>query len=196
MPAGRHATLRGGVMSRFMSSDPTSAGIVLLCGRAFSGKSTLAAALAGALPAKIISFDAINAERGLYGGQGIPISEWGRTRDIAHDRVRDAIRRISSVVIDDSSPRFLRDEWRALARSVSAQLVLVFVDTPISEIRERQRANRKAPTRQDVSDPVMAAHLNSFDPPGADEQPVRYQPGVTDLRTTIDILNARLCSTK
>ncbi len=42
--------------------------IVLLCGRSFSGKSTVAEVLLRQLPATAVSLDAINAERGLHGG--------------------------------------------------------------------------------------------------------------------------------
>ena len=47
--------------------------LVLPCGRSYSGKSTLARALADALPGVVVGLDAINEERGLHGGQGIPV---------------------------------------------------------------------------------------------------------------------------
>ncbi|GAB3386856.1 hypothetical protein GCM10027568_05800 [Humibacter soli] len=47
--------------------------LVAMCGLSFSGKSTFARALAKELDADIVSFDAINEERGLNGGDGIPI---------------------------------------------------------------------------------------------------------------------------
>lgn len=78
------------------------AGIVLLCGRSFSGKSTVAAQLADGLGGEIISLDDLNAERGLWGGDGIPIEEWARTMDLAHDRVTEAIGRGATVIIDDT----------------------------------------------------------------------------------------------
>ncbi|WP_152364235.1 AAA family ATPase [Microlunatus speluncae] len=62
-------------------------GLVLLCGRSFSGKSTVAGYLAAELGGELVSLDDLNAERGLWGGDGIPIEEWSRTMDLAHDRV-------------------------------------------------------------------------------------------------------------
>ncbi len=44
--------------------------LVLLCGGSFPGKSTVASFLADSLPGYIVSLDAINEERGLYGGEG------------------------------------------------------------------------------------------------------------------------------
>lgn len=58
--------------------------LVVMCGRSFSGKSTLA--LADRLGAQRVSLDAINEERGLRGGADIPVSEWMRTNDEASPR--------------------------------------------------------------------------------------------------------------
>ena len=88
-----------------------SGAVVLLTGRSFAGTTTLAAELVKALPADLLSFDAINEERGLHGGAGIPTEEWARTKETAQTRVRAALRSARTVVVDDtSSPRFLRDE--------------------------------------------------------------------------------------
>jgi hypothetical protein len=39
------------------------------------------------LSANVVSLDAINVERGLAGGQGIPVKEWPTTKDEARRRV-------------------------------------------------------------------------------------------------------------
>lgn len=67
-------------------------GLTLLCGLSFSGKSTLAAQLVNGLNAELISLDAINQERGLDGGKGIPLQEWSATNRIAHDRASRLLR--------------------------------------------------------------------------------------------------------
>lgn len=152
--------------------------LVLLCGTSFSGKSTVASALARALPAAVVSLDAINEERGLWGGDGLPVSEWARTNDLARERVRARLVAGGTVVVDDSSsPRFLRDAWRAVAGSAGAEMVLVFVDAPDELIRQRLVENRASRRRGDLTDEVMAAHLASFEPPGEDEQHLRLQVG-------------------
>jgi predicted kinase len=139
--------------------------LVLLCGRSFSGKSTVAASLADSLPGQVVSLDQINEERGLHGGEGIPLSEWARTNELARDRVIARLRDDQTVIVDDtSSPRFLRDGWRALCSSVGASMGL---------IRQRLLDNRLTGHRGDVTDEVMAAHQESFEPPEEDEQALR-----------------------
>ncbi len=69
---------------------PTATRLVLLCGTAFSGKSTVARTLAPSLSASIVSLDEINERRGLWGGDGIPVEEWMRTHELASDE--DAVR--------------------------------------------------------------------------------------------------------
>ncbi|MFC7624669.1 AAA family ATPase [Microlunatus sp. GCM10028923] len=140
--------------------------IVLLCGRTFSGKSTVAQQLAEGLPGMIISLDAINAERGLWGGDGIPIEEWSRTMELAHDRVGEAVGHGATVIIDDtSSPAFLRDRWRERAAALAVPLVLVYLKIDEAILRERLHRNRAEPSRGDVSDAVLTEHLASFEPP-------------------------------
>jgi hypothetical protein len=83
-PAADDEKLRGRIQSAAVLCDATRMGgyVVLLCGRSFSGKSTVARKLQAALDGTVVSFDEINSERGLHGGQGIPIAEWARTNEM------------------------------------------------------------------------------------------------------------------
>jgi predicted kinase len=153
------------------SPAPSRAALVLMCGRSFSGKSTVAGQLALKLDAEIVSLDSINEERGLFGGQGIPVEEWIRTNDEGARRVSRILRAGRPVVVDDtSSPRFLRDSWRALAEDAAVTFVLVYVDAPDQVRRERVLDNRGESKRNDVLDEVMIEHLETFQPPEPDEE--------------------------
>jgi len=132
--------------------------LVLLCGKSFSGKSTVAASLADHLPGSVVSLDAINEERGLHGGDGIPLSEWARTNELAKQQALARLHKDETVIVDDtSSPRFLRDGWRSLCSSIGAPIALVFVDTSQEVTRQRLIDNRVTRHRGDVTDEVMAA---------------------------------------
>ena len=168
--------------------------LIVLCGRSFSGKSTVAAWLAEALRARVVSFDAINEARGLHGGQGIALTEWALTGQIATEQARQGLLDARTVIVDDtSSPRFLRDGWRSLARELDVPVVLVFIDADPDTIRWRQVANRVSGARRDVTDAVMVEHLATFEPPGPDEHAVRVtaedstpQQVVTAVTTALD----------
>ncbi|UFS59930.1 AAA family ATPase [Subtercola endophyticus] len=145
--------------------------LILMCGRSFSGKTTVAQMLGAALSAEIVSLDSINEERGLFGGQGLPIEEWIRTNEEAARRVTTILTGRGRVVVDDtSSPRFLRDNWRTLAATTASKFVLVYLNTPENVARDRLLQNRRESHRNDVLDEVMADHLDGFEPPDADEE--------------------------
>jgi predicted kinase len=147
--------------------------LVLLCGLSFSGKSTVARAIHTELGATVVSLDEINARRGLQGGQGVPISEWQRTHRIATAEVTAALRPGATVVVDDtSSPRFLRDGWRALAEQTGASYTLVFVATDRDEARARRDRNREQSSRPDVIDAVFDDHADNFEALQPDEDAI------------------------
>ena len=111
--------------------------LILLCGRPFSGKSSLAARLAADRGAATISFDAINLERGLHGGEGLPVAEWAATLEIAKERTAALLARHPLVVVDDTLCfRWMRDAFRDLARGADARAVLVYLDPPDYLLRE------------------------------------------------------------
>jgi predicted kinase len=172
--------------------------LVLMCGTAFSGKSTFARALAAEIHGLIVSLDEINERRGLWGGDGIPVEEWQRTHQIATAEVRahllgagadsradaesgagaESSARVGAgarrVVVDDtSSLRFLRDGWRGLAAELGVGFALIYLDVDHATIRRRLAENRVGRGRRDVADVVLEEHLAGFEPPAEDERAVR-----------------------
>lgn len=178
-----------------MSDQKTAspAGIILLCGRSFSGKSTLAGGLAERLGASVVSLDSINAERGLQSGAGVPVSEWIRTHEVARERTSAAVARGATVIIDDtSSPRFLRDDWRALADRLDTPFVLIYVDVPADVSLQRHASNRAEPRRMDVTEAILREHLPSFEEPAPDEQFIPYSGLGSDLESTLNQVRSRI----
>jgi predicted kinase len=162
-----------------------------MCGRSFSGKSTLARPLGEFLAAELISLDSINEERGLRGGDGIPLSEWIVTNEEASRRAHALLDAGRSVVVDDtSSARFLRDGWRALAASKKAGFALVYVDAPEALLRARLEENRRILGRHDVTDDVMHEHLATFEVPAEEERAVAVD--ALDVNVTAIIALVRL----
>lgn len=165
--------------------------LVLTCGLSFSGKSTLAAGVSTALAGELLSLDQINEERGLHGGQGIPLEEWATTNRIAHERAGVLLAAARHVVIDDTgSPRFIRDEWRATASAAGAPFVLVWVQVSRELQRQRVLANRVGQVRPDVTDAVLEEHGASFEPPVAENPLVINATSTSDPAAIATIVEA------
>ena len=120
------------------------------------------------------------------------IAQWEETSAIAMDRLRQRLREGESVVVDDTfSRRFLRDRCKAVALEFGAGFAIVFVDTPIDEIRARRDANYQRPTRHHVLDDVFEDHYETFQFPAANECVVRVTGGF-DLQSWLSEEAARL----
>ncbi|MEM9555740.1 MAG: ATP-binding protein [Acidobacteriota bacterium] len=144
--------------------------VYVLCGLSFAGKSTLAGVIAEHTGAAIVSLDAINAKRGLYGGEGVSAEEWGRTHDLALEQLDRLLGSGQAVVVDDTSCfRFLRDNYRAVARRRAAPCVVLHVDVPLETALARRAANDDSPTRATVTEAILRDLARTFERPEADE---------------------------
>jgi len=138
----------------------------LMCALSFARKSTFGVLLAEEIDGQVISLDIINTERGLVGGQGIPLQEWPPVIESRTSGSKPSFRHDRQVVADDTgSPRFTRDHWRATAKTSGVPFAIVWVQVIRDLQRKRVAANRSHQERLDVSDAVLAEHIASFDPP-------------------------------
>jgi predicted kinase len=152
--------------------------LYLLCGLAFSGKSTLAAAVCRRLGCASVSLDDLNARRGLHGGLGIPEEEWARTHREALAEVEAALQAGRSVVVDDTNCfRFLRDGYRGIADRYGVPTVVIYLEAPLDLVRARMRANELEPTRAPVTEAVLLDLIDKFEPPAADETVLVFPAG-------------------
>ena len=171
------ATLRGGTRPA-RGERVEGAVLYLMCGLAYSGKTTLARAIVEFTGATPVSLDDINRERGLaFGGEGIPVEEWERTYRVAMGRVEQLMRARATVLVDDTSNlRFLRDRVRASPGSSTTTSC-----SCTSRPRSRRSAdgcgtNAQQPGRPSVRAYVFAEHVRTFEHPAEDERAVVFTP--------------------
>jgi predicted kinase len=155
---------------------------VLLCGLPYAGKSALAEVLALEGFA-IISLNAINRERGLgLHGNSVPGGEWLETHRIANELMASYLRQGRSVVWDDTNyAAWIRDPVFEAALEAGGEPVVVFVDTPVDEIR--RRADGRYPTEdlekliRDFERPCCAIRLDGTLPMELEMVPLRRAIG-------------------
>jgi predicted kinase len=157
--------------------------LILLCGPSLAGKSTLAGRLAARFGASVVSFDQINAERGLpFGNEGLPVEAWAETLRIAEGRVADLLGTGRSVIVDDTLCfRWLRDRMRDLAARSDSRATLTYLPLDEATAEARRTAVAADASRPVLSLQGLAAHLAAFEAPGEDE-------GAVELRSEADAL--------
>ncbi|MHC5595161.1 MAG: AAA family ATPase [Nostoc sp.] len=145
--------------------------LYLLCGLAFSGKSTLAKAIVNYLNCASVSLDDINKERGLvFGGDGIPVEEWENTHQIAIGILDNLMQLEQDIVLDDTNCfRWLRDRFRAVAKGHNYITKVIYLDVPLEEIYIRMQMNEQTKKRQGIKKEIFAELIQNFQPPEIDE---------------------------
>jgi predicted kinase len=143
-----------------------------MCGLPFSGKTTLATALALRLGWRYISLDAINTERGVgLEGRAITAAEWDRSYADVYARIETCLRDRRSVIYDETNfARSQRDYLWVIATEYGVRSYVVHMRIPEADARRRWLLNRKTLERRDVRDEDFTYVLQHFEPPTCDEQ--------------------------
>jgi predicted kinase len=149
--------------------------LFLMCGAAFSGKTTLSKKLAEIINYSRISFDEINEKKGFLPGDDIPQIEWAKTSEEAILQLKNELKRNNNVIVDDTFCfKFLRDNFKSVADQYGYQTVIIFIDISEEEVRKRITENRIKKNRSDISDAVLESHLKVFEKPGSDEKVMTF----------------------
>ena len=119
--------------------------LFILCGEAFSGKSTLAKKIAEHYNAKIVGRDAAYfALEEIFALDGTPDEEdremWDNLWPIAIQGAYNQLLLRNSVVFDDTSFRYSqRDDLRLLAEKNKAKIILIYLKIPAGVLKERRK---------------------------------------------------------
>jgi predicted kinase len=144
--------------------------LFLMCGIAFSGKTTVTKQLTQALGCAYVSLDDINAERCLHGGGGIGVEEWERTHAVALERIKELMTRCEDIVLDDTNCfRWLRDRYREFAQENGYIAEVVYLDVPLQEVQARMVQNSITASRHSIEANIFDEHVRGFEPPQAGE---------------------------
>jgi predicted kinase len=153
--------------------------LYIMCGLAFSGKSTLARKIAERTGSKLIAFDKLWVEKDKENTVPKGDEGWKFIRKVGQDKVANALQEGNSIVYDDNNVRFEhREELREVARRFNAKPLVVYLNTPIAVIREREATNRVTGERHEVEPENFQTALEQLEPPTQDEAVLVFTPNM------------------
>ena len=157
------------------------ANLYIMCGLAFSGKSTLARKIAESTGSKLIAFDKLWVEK----EKEQPITKgdegWRFIRKVAQDEIANTFREGRSVVYDDNNVRFEhREEVRAIAKNLGVKPIVIYLNTPMELIREREKVNKTTSERHEVEPENFQKVAEQLEVPTLNENVLEFTPN-TDI---------------
>lgn len=152
--------------------------LYIMCGVAFSGKSTLSKKIAEYKKATLVSQDVLWFEKKEEWNLDSDSDEdWDRVLQLSKIVVRDTLMKAESVVFDDISLKYSdRESLRNLAKECGAEAVLVYLDTPRNVQQERQNKNLETKERHDVPEHIIDWGLEELEVPQESEKPFIFRP--------------------
>ncbi|MFL5759462.1 MAG: AAA family ATPase [Thermomicrobiales bacterium] len=153
--------------------------LFILCGLPFSGKSTLAKAMAEQLDLAHVELDSVHGERGLDLNAEAPTREdWIEAYRASFQKLDEVLAAGNSAVFDATSYRKIhRQRLTRIAARQGVPATIVYVDVSEAEAKQRRDENRTTNARPHVRDEDFALVSGEMQPPSADEGEVIYHSG-------------------
>lgn len=159
--------------------------LFILCGEAFSGKSTLAKEIAKQYGANIVGRDEIYfAIEKILALENTPEDDddslWKNMWPLVLQGTKNQLLLENSVVIDDNCLYLnQRDELRSVAKELDVKSILVYLDIPTQLLKERKAQNKISKNRHDVPSEWMDQDANLFERPTEGENPIIFTPNMS-----------------
>ena len=154
--------------------------LIILCGEAFSGKTTLSKKLSESFGAEIVGRDRIYfALEKILALENTPDDDddllWNNLWPVAVQGAKNRLLIGNSVVFDDNCLLFRqREDLRAVAKDMDVYFSLVHLDIPVEVLRERKARNKITRDRHDVPSGWLAEDAIIFERPTEVENPIVY----------------------
>jgi predicted kinase len=149
--------------------------LYIICGLSFAGKSTLAREIAERFGYEEVDVDRMKYS--LYGSdakdESLTREEWDRLYEETDKQIVLLLKSGKNVV--DASRNFSGEERRRIRTTLNQlgyETLTIYLDTPEAIARQRWQANRKNPTRRDVSESDFEDVIRAMEPPTIDENPI------------------------
>ena len=154
--------------------------LFILCGEAFSGKSTLAKKISESYGAEIVGRDEIYfVLNSMLALEEMPEEDddklWESLWSIAAQGVKNQLLLGKSVVFDDNCLYFnQREELRSIAKDAGVKCTLVYLEVSAEILKKRKEQNKIDKSRHDVPSGWLKKDAQKFERPTEIENPVAY----------------------
>jgi predicted kinase len=164
--------------------------LIAMCGLGFSGKSLLAGSLSEELNVRSLSYDyeIYLVHRHLVPPGSSLAAEYDFVQAIACEQIAAILATGQSLIYDDLLlERDDRRKLAAVAHEHQAELVLVYLDTPLAVINQRRAENARTQTRADSGAAKLRLDASLLEPPDHTERAIYVRPSdaVADVVTKI-----------
>jgi len=153
--------------------------LIAMCGLGFSGKSVLARSLGRELGIEVLCYDTeiYPVHRHLV-PPGSPVAaEYDFVQDIAREQIGAILASGQSLIYDDLLlERDDRRKLAAVADARQAELVLIYLNTPLAVINQRRTENPRPGTPADVAEAKAQLNASLLEPPERAERAIYVSP--------------------
>jgi predicted kinase len=161
-----------------MISKPTA--VYILCGLPFSGKTTLARALAQQCGFIHLDVDALARQSGEQPGEGISDERWGQIFREAHLQLTNLLFAGHSIIFDAVNYRRIgRDRLRSIAEQAGGSAYVILVATPLAEVARRRTENFPTQQRPTGRQADFDRLLRDFEAPTLEESIITFDGSQT-----------------
>lgn len=149
--------------------------LYIMCGLPFSGKTTLAHALANQCGFIHLDLDVLARAKGMLPEEGVADKQWGQLFGEAYQLLATLLASGKSVVFDAVNyNRAGRDHLRAIAQQAGSSAYVVYIDLSIEKIAQRRQANQDTLQRPHVRDKDIVKLAKEFNFPTVEESLLIY----------------------
>jgi predicted kinase len=153
--------------------------LIAMCGLGFAGKSVLARSLSEQLDIRLLSydFDIYPVHRHLVPPGSSVAAEYDFVQDVARRKIGAILAAGETLIYDDLLlERDDRSKLAAVTHAHGAELVLVYLDTPLVVINQRRAENTRTRMRSSPGDAKMQLDASLLEPPDRAEQAIYVRP--------------------
>ncbi|MDO8498830.1 MAG: ATP-binding protein [bacterium] len=148
--------------------------LYILCGLPYSGKTTLTRELVKRFGFKVVSMDNVMGEKG-YDPVTMTQEDWNEVYSEGYERLKEFLRESSSIILDIGNlKKSERQTARDIAQSLGVDYKLIYINTPLEEIKRRRSENQQTKERGHLEDETMNSALKMWEEPATNENPILY----------------------